>query len=65
MELAYFLRHQGWHVRFEVPFRTGRLQGSTLKPKANLDLLVEAGETLVGIELKVPINGQHPETIYA
>jgi hypothetical protein len=42
-----------------------RLAGSTLRPKTNLDLLVEVDGFKVAIELKVPLNGQHPETIYS
>lgn len=42
-----------------------RLAGSTLRAKTNLDLLVEVDGFKVAIELKVPLNGQHPETIYS
>jgi hypothetical protein len=65
LELAYFFRLQGWKVRFEVPFQAPRLDNSTLRPKSNLDLHLDVGGVIVGIELKVPVNGQHPETIYS
>ena len=42
-----------------------RLAGSTLRPKTYLDLLIERDEFVAGIELKVPLNGKHPETIYS
>lgn len=65
LELACFFREQGWDVRFEVPLRADRFEASTLRPKSYLDLLVEIRGQLIGIELKVPMNGQHPETIYS
>ncbi|RYD59213.1 MAG: hypothetical protein EOP60_02405 [Sphingomonadales bacterium] len=65
LELACHFRSLGWPVRFEVGLLAPRLSGSTLKPKLNLDLLVEVEGKRVGIELKVPLNGQHPETIYS
>ena len=64
LELAYHFRQRGWSVRFEVPLRAQRLDGSTLRQKFNLDLLVQTGSFVSGIELKVPVNGRHPETIY-
>jgi len=48
-----------------VPIVAPRATGSTLRPKTNLDLLVKADNVSVAIELKVPLNGQHPETIYS
>ncbi len=65
LELAYAFRRDGFQVEFERPFPVPRLQGSTLKPKQNLDLLVTIGDEKAAIELKVPLNGQHPETMYA
>jgi hypothetical protein len=65
LELGYAFRRDGFQVEFERPFRVPRQAGSTLKPKQNLDLLVRAGVETAAIELKVPLNGQHPETMYA
>jgi hypothetical protein len=64
LELALYFRKLGYGVEFEVYMRAARLAGSTLRPKFNLDLLVRSNEAF-GIELKVPLNGQHPETMYA
>ena len=65
LELGYSLRKSGWLVRFEMPMRASRLEGSTLKAKYNLDLLASRGGETVGLEIKVPRHGQHPETMYA
>jgi hypothetical protein len=65
LELACALRRDGFAVEFERTFRVPRPRGSTLKPKQNLDLLVRRGDETAAIELKVPLNGQHPETMYA
>lgn len=65
LEMAVFLRNLDCSVEFERSIKAARLTGSTLAPKHNLDLLVHADEGPVGIELKVPLNGQHPETMYA
>jgi hypothetical protein len=65
LELGLFLRQEGYGVDFERSMKAERLPGSTLKPKHNLDLLVHDPSEKVGIELKVPLNGQHPETMYA
>jgi hypothetical protein len=65
LELAYAFRRDGFHVEFERPFRVPRQVGSTLKPKQNLDILIRDGHETAAIELKVPLNGQHPETMYA
>jgi hypothetical protein len=65
LELAIALRSDGFEVEFERSFKAPRPDGSTLKPKHNLDLLVRGGDQTTAIELKVPLNGQHPETMYA
>ena len=65
LELAFALRRDGFQVEFERPFPVPRQVGSTLKPKQNLDILIRDGRETVAIELKVPLNGQHPETMYA
>ena len=65
LELGIFLRERGVSVDFELSLKAPRLQGSTLKAKHNLDLLAVDRRQRVGIELKVPLHGQHPETMYA
>lgn len=65
LELGVFLRGRGIPVDFELSLKAPRLPGSTLKAKHNLDLLVLDRGQRVGIELKVPLHGQHPETMYA
>jgi len=65
LELAYMFRSVGFSVNFEQQFKLPRHEKSTAKPKSRLDLLVSDGEKLTAIELKVPLNGQHPETLYS
>ena len=65
LELAYFLRSKGYKCTFEKNLPLPRPPLSTVKPKSWLDLLVSDGEKQTAIELKVPLNGQHPETIYS
>lgn len=64
LEMGFALRRDGFQVEFERPFRVPRLEGSTLKPKLNLDLLVRQGADVAAVELKVPLSGRHPETMY-
>lgn len=66
LELGIYLRNSGYRVDFEQSLKAPRLSASSLKPKHNLDLLVTVEDgARVGVELKVPLNGQHPETMYA
>jgi hypothetical protein len=65
LELAYSFRHMGAHVEFERHFQISPFGDSTCPPKSNLDLLVRNGGLTAAIELKVPFNGQHPETLYS
>lgn len=58
-----YLRRLGYRVEFEVPLGAARLPNSTRPAKFNLDLLVTMNERF-GIELKVPLSGRHPETMY-
>ncbi len=64
LELAYYFRLMGAHVEFERPYRITPLPGTTCKAKSNLDLVVQMDGETVAIELKVPLNGRHPETLY-
>lgn len=65
LELAVYFRNLGHSVEFERPFKLPRPIGSTAKPKKNLDLLIDQNGQKIGVELKVPLNGQHPETLYS
>jgi hypothetical protein len=65
LELAYYFRSLGAHVQFERTFRVSPPVGSSCPVKSNLDLLVEKDGKRTAIELKVPLNGQHPETLYS
>ncbi len=64
LELAYYFRQVGAHVEFERPYRITPLPGATCKAKSNLDLIVQMDGETVAMELKVPLNGRHPETLY-
>ncbi len=64
LELAHAFRIAGFGVQFERPILALRPIGSTKKPKHNLDLLISRDGQSAAIELKVPLNGRHPETMY-
>jgi hypothetical protein len=64
LELAFYLRNNGYRVEFEKTFGVQSLPLSTRKPKQNLDLLVFDQGSAIGIELKVPLAGRVPETMY-
>ncbi|WP_148277155.1 hypothetical protein [Methylocystis sp. SC2] len=64
LELACLFRAQGAQVEFERPFVIAPLEGSTCPVKSNLDLLIRNNGQTTAIELKVPLNGRHPETLY-
>lgn len=65
LELACYFRAHGAQVEFERSFEIKALPGSTCTSKRNLDLFVRKGGQTTAIELKVPLNGQHPETLYS
>lgn len=64
LELACLFRAHGAQVEFERPFVVAPPKGSTCPVKSNLDLLVRNDGRTTAIELKVPLNGRHPETFY-
>jgi hypothetical protein len=64
LELACYFRAHGAQVEFERPYDVTPLAGSTRPKKSNLDLLVRHNGKATAIELKVPLNGRHPETLY-
>ena len=64
LELACFFRAHGALVEFERPFVIHALEGSTCRVKSNLDLLIRRNHKTTALELKVPLNGRHPETLY-
>lgn len=64
LELGVFLRSRGFGVEFERPFRVEFQTGSTRKPKRDLDIIAVKEGTTTAIELKVPLSGRVPETMY-
>lgn len=64
LELGYYFRSNHAQVEFERPFNVTPLKGSTCRQKTNLDLLIGRSGRTTAIELKVPLNGRHPETLY-
>jgi hypothetical protein len=64
LELAYFFRMSGVSVQFERGISAPVPHGSNRKSKRYLDLLVHHNGLAVAIELKVPLSGRHPETMY-
>ena len=64
LELGCYLRDRGYRVEFEKSFNVQALDTSTRKPKRNLDLLLSEKGPRLGIELKVPLAGRVPETMY-
>ena len=64
LELACLFRAHGARVEFERQFVIAPLEGSTCPVKSNLDLIVRNNGQTTAIELKVPLNGRHPETLY-
>jgi hypothetical protein len=64
LELGIALRQSGFVVEFERHFVGQRLLGSSKKAKSYLDIFVKKDGKTTAIELKVPLSGQHPETMY-
>lgn len=64
LELGIYLRSLGYEVQFERPFKIDARANSTKRPKHELDIFVKRGEIKVAIELKTPLAGRVPETMY-
>src|SRR5262249_55870117 len=64
LELGIHLRSLGYRVQFERPFSVSVRANSTKRPKRELDMLVVRGETKTAIELKTPLAGRVPESMY-
>lgn len=65
METGLMFREMGCLVRFEVSCKVEPLSQSHTKPqKRDIDLLVEAEGESLAIELKVPMAGRVPETMF-
>lgn len=64
LELGVFLRASGYRVEFEKPFSVQSSATSTKKPKRELDILASRNNKATAIELKVPLAGRVPETMY-
>lgn len=64
LEIGFYLRSHGITVEFERPFLVERPAASSKRPKSYLDILAVKDGVRTAIELKVPMNGRHPETLY-
>jgi hypothetical protein len=64
LELGIHLRCLGYEVQFERPFKVNLRANSTKRPKRELDMLVVDQGYKVAIELKTPLAGRVPETMY-
>ncbi|MEM0991115.1 MAG: hypothetical protein AAGK00_19785 [Pseudomonadota bacterium] len=65
MEAGLMFREMGCHVRFEVSCRVEPLNLAHTKPqKRDIDLLVQADGESLAVELKVPMAGRVPETMF-
>ncbi len=64
LELGLMFRSRGFDVRFEVSCALPSHVRQTKRQKRNIDLLVTDGTMHLAIELKVPLSGRVPETMY-
>ena len=64
LELGLMFRSRGFDVRFEVSCAVPSHARQTKRQKRNIDLLVTDGTIHLVIELKVPLSGRVPETMY-
>ena len=64
IELGIFLRSRGYAVEFERPFQFAGSTESTKKTKRELDILVTRDGVKSAIELKTPLAGRTPESMY-
>ena len=64
LELGLMLRQRGFKVGFEVSCSVKSNIQQTKRQKRDVDLLVKAQYDICAIELKVPLSGRVPETIY-
>jgi hypothetical protein len=64
MELGCFLRMRRYSVEFERPFEISPLPGSTRRGKRELDLFLTCDGRTTVLELKVPLAGRVPESMY-
>ena len=64
VELGIFFKSNGYNITFEKSLPVSRLNTSINKPKHRLDILIEKSGIKTALELKVPLNGRHPETMF-
>ena len=64
LELGLHLRSAGLDVEFERPCEVIPLPGSVRSNKLNCDIMVHSAGNTSAIELKLPLNGRHPETLF-
>ena len=63
-ELGCLFRRKGYSLNFECPLKVPSHPHSTRKQKTNLDLFVKRGRKSTAIELKMPLSGRVPLTMY-
>ena len=64
LELGMLFRNQGYNVRFEASAIVPAHPQQTKRQKRDIDLLIDDGVRTCAIELKVPLAGRVPETMY-
>lgn len=64
LELGLFFREHNYSVEFERPFSVNVLAGHTRGSKRDLDLLLTSSDERIAVELKVPLAGRVPETLF-
>lgn len=64
LELGFMFRSRGFDVHFEVSCAVPSHVRQTKRQKRDIDLLVTDGTMHLAIELKVPLSGRVPETMY-
>ena len=63
-EIGCLFRRKSYSLSFEYPLKVPRHPSSTKRQKTNLDLFVERRGENTAIELKLPLSGRVPETMY-
>jgi hypothetical protein len=64
IELGMALRSIGMAVEFERPFSIRHKAADRKKPKKELDILVTSGGRRIAVELKTPLAGRVPESLF-
>ena len=64
VELGIFFREKGYKVTFEKKILVPRINTSFKSPKSRVDLFIKKDNHKTAIELKTPLNGRHPESLF-